>query len=73
MLDQIADFIKENYEIDTDVITEETELGNDLGLSSFQLIEMCGDLEDEFDIEISEERMSSIITVGDLMRELSND
>lgn len=73
MLERIKEFLKENYEIDADNITEETELGNDLGLTSFQLVEMCADLEEEFEVEINEESMSTIIKIGDLMRELKND
>lgn len=73
MLEQIKIFLKENYEIDADNISEETELGNDLGLTSFQLVEMCAELEEEFKVEISEESLPSIIKIGDLMRELKND
>ena len=73
MIERLKAFLQENYDIDVEGITEETELGNDLGLSSFQLVEMCADLEEEFNTEIKEESLSTIITIGDLMRELKND
>ena len=67
MLDKIREYLHENYDIDKDAVSEESELGNDLDLTSFQLVEICAELEDEFDVEISEEYLPGIITIGDLM------
>ncbi len=67
MLDKIREYLHENYNIDKDAVSEESELGNDLDLTSFQLVEICAELEDEFDVEISEEDLPGIITIGDLM------
>ncbi|MCI6821531.1 MAG: phosphopantetheine-binding protein [Clostridiales bacterium] len=67
MLDKIREYLHENYDIDKDAVSEESELGNDLDLTSFQLVEICAELEDEFDVEISEEDLPGIITIGDLM------
>ena len=67
MLDKIREYLHENYDIDKDAVSEESELGHDLDLTSFQLVEICAELEDEFDVEISEEDLPGIITIGDLM------
>ena len=67
MLDKIREYLHENYDIDKDAVSEESELGNDLELTSFQLVEICTELEDEFGVEISEEDIPNIITIGDLM------
>ena len=67
MLDKIREYLHENYDIDKDAVSEESELGNDLDLTSFQLVEICAELEDDFDVEISEEDLPGIITIGDLM------
>lgn len=67
MLDKIREYLHENYDIDKDAVSEESELGNDLDLTSFQLVEICAELEDELDVEISEEDLPGIITIGDLM------
>ena len=42
-------------------------LRNDLGLTSFDLAELTVRIEDEFDIEISDDASQNIKTVGDLV------
>ena len=73
MLDKIREYLHENYDIDKDAVSEESELGNDLELTSFQLVEICAELEDEFDVEISEEDLPGIITIGDLMSAINRN
>ena len=68
MLDKLRDFLVENYDIDADLVKEESELAADLGLTSFQMVEMCAELEEEFSVEISEDDMTRIITIGDLLK-----
>ena len=73
MLDKIREYLHENYDIDKDAVSEESELGNDLELTSFQLVEICTELEDEFSVEISEEDIPNIITIGDLMNAINRN
>ena len=73
MLDKIREYLHENYDIDKDAVSEESELGNDLELTSFQLVEICTELEEEFGVEISEEDIPNIITIGDLMNAISRN
>lgn len=73
MLDKIREYLHENYDIDKDAVSEESELGNDLDLTSFQLVEICAELEDEFGIEISEDDLPGIITIGDLMNVITRN
>lgn len=67
MLDKLKDFFVDNYDLNREEITLESEFEHDLGLSSFQLVEMCAQLEDEIGIEIDENDLPSIVTVNDLM------
>lgn len=67
MLDKIREYLEENYDINKMSVNEDSELIGDLELTSFQLVEMCAELEDEFDVEISEDNLTGIITIGDLM------
>ena len=73
MLDKIREYLHENYDIDKDAVSEDSELGNDLELTSFQLVEICTELEEEFGVEISEEDIPNIITIGDLMNAINRN
>lgn len=70
MLDQLRALFKKNYHIDN--IDESTNLKNDLGLTSFDFINLIAILEDTFHIEFDEEKYHSINTVGDLIAYIEN-
>ena len=66
MLEKIRAFLAEQYGLEAEEITVDKELTKDLGLTSFQLVEMCAELEEAFDIEIDEDELPKVITIGDL-------
>lgn len=68
MFNKIAEFLAEYYEINKEDIKMDSQFETDLGLSSFQLIEMCAELEQQSGIEIDEDKLASVITVGDIVR-----
>lgn len=64
--DKICGLIEELTDIPADSISEESGLLDDLELSSFEIMTMFTDMEELFDITISEEEVGEIITVGDV-------
>lgn len=46
-------------------ITPESSFTDDLGADSLDIAQILIGIEDEFDIEISDEKMNSIVTLGD--------
>ena len=50
------------------VITPEMELLKDIGLDSLDAVELVFQLENEYDVEIDDEVLEKVRTVGDLMR-----
>ncbi|NLV51483.1 MAG: acyl carrier protein, partial [Clostridiales bacterium] len=56
------------FGIDEDQITEDTDIIDDLGADSLDVMEMMMGLEDEFSLSISEDTVSSLSTVGDVVR-----
>lgn len=48
-------------------ITEETVLTVDLGLSSFDVVSIVSDFEDEFDIDIPDRDIRKLVTVKDII------
>ena len=51
----LADLLSEKYDVDPTTISPETTL-TELGLDSLTVVELFFDVEDEFEIEIPEER-----------------
>ena len=55
----------EQLNIDENDITEDTSFKDDLGLDSLDLFELAMAMEEEFGIEIPQEELENIVTVGD--------
>lgn len=66
VFDKICGLIEELTDIPADTISEESGLLDDLELSSFEIMTMFTDMEELFDITISEDEVGEIITVGDV-------
>ncbi len=68
--EQIAEKLKKiikqylEEEIDLSKISLDTDLINDLKINSMHLVDIILDLEDEFDIEISDDDAEQMLTVG---------
>ena len=54
------------------VLTEDTKLA-DLGVDSIELMEFIINLEDEFDLEISDDTIDHMVKVADLLDYLSGE
>lgn len=67
MLDKIAQIVREQTGNENIVINRDSVLLADLGMSSFDLINMVCVLEDEFQIEIPDRIIGKFKTVGDVM------
>jgi acyl carrier protein len=68
MLDEVMDFLSEYKGINRDMITSESHLIVDLGLTSFDIVEMCCELEERFHVQISEDDLTSIKKVYDIVK-----
>ena len=70
MFDEVKEIISRYTEAES--ITENLSLTNDLMLTSLDVVSMVGDFEDAFDIEIADEEVMQMKTVGDILRYLKN-
>ena len=68
----IARIISEQFNIGENEITPDMSLYDDLGADSLELVDLVMALEEEFDIEIPEEDMENIVTVGDAVEYAKN-
>ena len=65
IFNKISAMIADNFDIDQDKITKDTDFTNDLDADSIDLVEFILQLEDEFGAEIPDEEAEKIKTVGD--------
>ena len=66
MLETIRKVLAQYTEVEEDLIREESNLQSDLDLNSFDVMNIVVEFEDTFDIEISDEDVSKLVTVKDI-------
>lgn len=71
VFDKIQELISEQFNIDKDKINKETSFIDDLDADSLDLVEFIMAIEDEFNIEVEDENMEDITTVGDVVNYIS--
>lgn len=66
MFEKIRDILSEQLDFDADRITPDTDIANDIGADSLDIVEFIGTLEDEFNISIPQNELTNVTTVGEL-------
>lgn len=66
IFDKLKDIIADQLSVDEEKITMEANITEDLGADSLDVVDLISVIEDEFDLEIPEEAVDSIKTVGDI-------
>lgn len=68
MIDKLIKILNETVDVNSNIsITKDTVILRDLGVDSLDMVELVCAVEDEFDIEIADKKIKSIITIGDLI------
>ena len=70
--DKLREIIAEVLNVDADDITMETTFVDDLGADSLDVFQIIMGIEEEFDIEISNEDAEKIVSVGDAVEQIKN-
>ncbi len=68
VLEKLKEILSAQFEVEADTITADTNIVEDLGADSLDLVDMLMSLEDEFQIgEVPDEMVEKIRTVGQLV------
>ena len=70
IFEKVRDALAKQFELDPASVTLETNLIDDLGADSLDVVELIMDLEDEFGISISDEAAAELYTVGRIVEYL---
>ena len=65
VLERVTKIIVDRLNVEESQVTLEASFKDDLGADSLDVVELVMELEDEFDMEISDEEAEKIVTVGD--------
>ena len=68
VFDKVKELISEHLDVKADDITEASNIQDDLGADSLDVVDLVMALEDEFDVEIPEDQVENIKTVGDIVK-----
>ena len=69
ILEKVKDLIADQLDVaDKDSITEGSSITDDLGADSLDVVDLVMAPEDEFGIEIPEDEVENIKTVGDIIK-----
>ncbi len=72
-IDKIKSILAEQLDVDAETLTMETDIAKDLNADSLDVVEILMSLEDEFSVEIPDEEIENIKTIGDLVGYIENN
>ena len=68
VLEKVKKILSEQFGVEEDTITPETSLIDDLDADSLDVVDLVMSIEESFDIEIPDEEVEGIKTVGDIVK-----
>ena len=72
VFDKIKDIIVEQLAVEEDAVTMEASITDDLGADSLDVVDLVMSIEESFDVEIPDEEVENIKTVGDIVKYIEN-
>lgn len=68
IFDKVKDLVVDQLDADADKVTLDANIQDDLGADSLDVVDLVMALEDEFEVEIPDEAVENIKTVGDIVK-----
>ena len=68
VLEKVKAILSEQFDVEEDSVNADTNIADDLGADSLDVVDLLMSIEDEFEIEIPDEEIDNIKTVGELVK-----
>lgn len=68
VFEKVKSIIVDQLDVDEDKVTPNASITDDLGADSLDVVDLVMSFEEEFDIEIPDEQVENIKTVGDIVK-----
>lgn len=73
VFEKIKEMLAEQLDADAESMTPETDIADDLGADSLDVVELLMAIEDEFEVEIPDEEIENLKTIGALVEYIQNN
>lgn len=73
IFEKIKNILAEQLDADEAEMTMETNIAKDLGADSLDVVELLMSIEDEFEVEIPDEEIENIKTIGELVEYIQSN
>ena len=68
IFEQVKKILCDQLDLDEEQVTEDSEVIDDLGADSIDIVDLVMTLEEEFDTEMPDEDIENLRTVGDIVK-----
>ncbi|HJC09154.1 MAG TPA: acyl carrier protein [Candidatus Gemmiger stercorigallinarum] len=68
VFDRIREYLADQLDVDPDKITPDSDIVEDFGADSLDVVDMITTLSDEFGVDIPDEEIENFHTVGDVVQ-----
>ena len=73
VFDKVKTILCDQFEVGEDEIQLDTRIAEDLGADSLDVVDLLMSIEDEFEIDIPDDEIMNIHTVGELVAYIENN
>ena len=73
IFDKVKEILVDQLGVEEEKVTMEASIVDDLGADSLDLVDLVMSLEEEFDVEIPDEQVENIKTVGDIVKYIEDN
>ena len=73
VLEKVKAILSEQFDVEEDSITAETRISEDLGADSLDVVDLLMSLEDVFEVEVPDDEIENIKTVGELVKYIESN
>lgn len=68
VFEKIQEILAAQFDVEADFITNDTDIQQDLNADSLDIVDLIMSIEDEFEVEVPDDAVDEVKTVGDLVK-----
>ena len=73
VFEKIKEILAGQLDVDAEEMALDTKIADDLGADSLDVVELLMAIEDEFEVEIPDEEIEKLKTIGDVVEYIQNN